>query len=192
MSQHPIAGPSAGTSGRFPTADPDDQAHHVDPVFDVLFGAYLQHLLRDGRVQVAFPPPRQTGYRSETPIEGEGAVERLIALHDRARTLRAALRPEDGVGARQVQRAIRSLFLYEHQLTPRTRRQARTVLWCRDRAEELPPFVERVRWARCRCPDCQTPQYVQPATRAARQGPDLVRSAYEPLRSGGHTIPVES
>ena len=47
------------------------------------------------------------------------------------------------MGFRQVQRAIRSLFLYEHVITPKTRWQARVCLWERDRFERLPPFVEQ-------------------------------------------------
>jgi hypothetical protein len=93
---------------------------------------------------------------------GEGAVARWVALHDRARELRAALHPGDGVGARQVRRAIRSLFLYEHVLTPKTRRQARTFLWCRDRGDRLPPFVVRVGWSRCRCARCHGPSLAAP------------------------------
>jgi len=104
------------------------------------------------------PPTPRTGYVGETPVEGEGATARWAALHDRARDLRAALRPGDVVGERQARRAVRSLFLYEHQLTPRARRRARTLLWARDRPGEAPPFAERVRWARCRCAGCTRPQ----------------------------------
>jgi hypothetical protein len=137
----------------------------------------LQRLLRDGALRVAPPPPQRAEYRGETPIEGEGAVARWTALYDRARDLRAALCPWDGVARRQAQRAARSLFLYEHQLTPKTRRQARTSLWRRDRAEELPAFAERASWARCRCPACQSPQHLQAATRAARRAAVIARSA---------------
>src|SRR5262249_27847096 len=83
---------------------------------------------------------------------------RWVALHDRARDLRAALRPGDLVDERQVRRAIRSLFLYEHQLTPKTRRQARTCLWHRERPNHpLASFVARIGWSRCRCARCQSP-----------------------------------
>jgi hypothetical protein len=118
----------------------------------------LPSLLRDGFVRLAVPPARRTQDPGETPIEGEGAVARWLALHDRARDLRAALAlcPGDGVGTRQAQRAIRSLFLYEHQLTPKTRRRARTLLWLRERSDEaLPGFAERTRWTRCRCAHCE-------------------------------------
>jgi hypothetical protein len=82
---------------------------------------------------------------AETPVEGRGAVNRWLALHDRAHDLRAALRPDDGVGERQARRAIRSVLLYEHQLTATTRRKARETLWQRDRAQLLPDFATRAR-----------------------------------------------
>lgn len=96
----------------------------------------LDELLRGGFVRIAASRPvRPREHREETPIHGHGAVARWLALHDRAGELRAALRPGDGVGERQALRAIRSLFLYEHQLLPATRRQARAAVWRRDRAE---------------------------------------------------------
>jgi hypothetical protein len=119
----------------------------------------LDLLVRDGldHVQVAVAPrPRhRRPFPDEPPINGEDAVARWLALYDRARDLRAALHAGDGVGQRHALRAIRSLFLYEHQLTAKTRRQARTMLWRRDRRESLPAFTERSRWARCRCAHCQ-------------------------------------
>jgi hypothetical protein len=50
-------------------------------------------------------PQRPRHPAGDTPIMGEGAVERWIALHDRARDVREALHPGDSVGERQVQRA---------------------------------------------------------------------------------------
>lgn len=116
----------------------------------------LCELLRGGSVRIASSrPARPREHREETPIHGHGAVARWLALHDRAYALRAALHPGDGVDERQALRAIRSLFLYEHQLLPATRRQAHAALWRRDRAEPLPVFAERARWSRCRCAVCQ-------------------------------------
>jgi phytoene dehydrogenase-like protein len=146
----------------------DDVHTHTD-----LNAAELQHLLRDGLVRVPLLPPRRAEYPGETPTEGAGAEARWVALYDRACELRAALRPGDGVGERQARRAIRSLFLYEHQLTPKTRRKARTLLWRRDRAEGLPAFAELARWARCRCARCQ----LMSATHAAGVADAVLRSA---------------
>jgi hypothetical protein len=90
-----------------------------------------------------------------------------MALHDRARDLRAAILPGDLVGMRQLQRAVRSLFLYEHQLTAKTRRWARTLLWQRDKRMPLPAFLDRVRWTKCRCWTCQPGAWTAPAAAAA-------------------------
>ena len=128
---------------------PDDRVTHTP-----FFASYVHDVSHDGLLRVEAPPPRRRAYPGETPIEGTGAVARWIALYDRASTLRATRRPGDGVATRQAQRAIRSLFLYEHQLAPKTRRQARTALWRRDRDQALPSFGERTRWARCRCSHC--------------------------------------
>ena len=122
----------------------------------------VHDLLRGGLVRVEAAPPRRAEYPGETPIEGHGAVARWLGLHDRACQLRAALPPGDGVGARQAYRATRSLFLYEHQLTAKARRQARTSLWRRECTEPLPAFAERARWSRCRCPQCQPQLHATP------------------------------
>jgi hypothetical protein len=104
----------------------------------------------------AMAVPRQArACPGDTPIFGDGAIARWIGLHDRACEMYAALRPGDSVGERQVQRVIRSLFLYEHLITPKTRWQARVRLWERDKSEQLPPFVEQRRWTQCRCSRCQ-------------------------------------
>lgn len=110
---------------------------------------------RTAIVKAVAVPRRSRTQTGETPIMGEGAIARWLALHDRACEMRAALRPGDRVGERQVQRAIRSLFVYEHEITPKTRWQARVRLWERDQHERLPPFVDRRRWTRCRCSHCQ-------------------------------------
>jgi hypothetical protein len=113
-------------------------------------------LQRTPLLKAVVVPQRARTHPSETPIQGEGAIDRWLALHDRARELRAVVRPGDSVGERQqVQRAIRSLFLYEHVITPKTRWQARCRLWERDRLENLPAFVEQLRWTQCRCARCQ-------------------------------------
>jgi hypothetical protein len=144
---------------------------------DALPAADVARWLRHGLVRPALAPPRRAAYPGETPIEGKGAVARWVALYDRVRDLQAALRPGDGVGERQVQRAIRSLFLYEHQLLPTTRRQARTFLWRRDRAEGLPAFAERARWTHCRCSQCQLLSQPRVGLGAACLAPARVRSA---------------
>src|SRR5262249_6813423 len=95
-------------------------------------------LLNGGLLRYELPSARLRGHPGETPTEGAGAVARWMALHDRARDLRAAVLPGDRVGMRQVRQAVRSLFLYEHQLTTKTRRRARTDLWQRDWSGPLP------------------------------------------------------
>lgn len=137
----------------------------------------LYDQLRGGFVRVEAASPRRREYPGETPIEGQGAVARWLALHARARQLRAALPPGDDVGEHQARRAIRSLFLYEHQLTAKARRQARTALWRRDRAEPLPNFAERSRWARCRCQGSQPQIHATPISIPHTLAEALLRSA---------------
>jgi hypothetical protein len=132
----------------------------VSLVRDVSFAdAELQRLLEGvlgGAVLHSAPAaPQRADYPGETPTEGTGAVARWVALHDRARALRLHMKTNDIVAAHHVQRAVRSLFLYEHQLTAKTRRRARTALWQRDQRSPLPAFAERARWATCRCARCQ-------------------------------------
>ena len=129
----------------------------IDPAVEDLRASELLRLVRTGALTRACVPAPPSGYVGETPVEGVGARARWIALHDRAVALRAVLQPGDIVGERQVRRALRSVLLYEHQLSGQTRRQARTDLWRRDRSDKpLPPFVERVRWARCGCAQCSS------------------------------------
>jgi hypothetical protein len=133
----------------------------------------LEFLLGRNDLLHATLPQRPRPQLGETPIFGEGAVVRWVALHDRACDLRVELRPGDSVGERQVQRAIRSLLLYEHVVTPKTRWQARVRLWERDRLESLPPFVEQRRWTQCHCWRCQAgisrPQLSTGQSRAVAQ-----------------------
>jgi hypothetical protein len=131
----------------------------IDPAVEDLRASELLCLVRTGVLTGAFVPAPPSGYVGDTPVEGAAARARWLALYDRAVALRAAWQPGDIVGERQVRRALRSVQLYEHQLSGQTRRQARTDLWRRDRSdEELPPFVKRVRWARCRCGQCSVAQ----------------------------------
>jgi len=131
----------------------------IDPAVDDLRASGLLRLAHTGALTGAYVPTPPSDYVGDTPVEGAGARARWLALYDRAVALRAALRPGDVVGERQVRRALRSVLLYEHQLSGQTRRQARTELWRRDRSdEELPPFARRVRWARCRCGQCSVAQ----------------------------------
>ncbi len=115
----------------------------------------LVHTVHTGALTGASVPAPLSRYVGDTPVDGARA--RWLALYDRAVALRAALQPGDVVGERQVRRALRSVLLYEHQLSGQTRRQARTELWRRDRSDEpLPPSARRVRWARCRCGQCSS------------------------------------
>src|SRR5215470_16579757 len=127
MTPTPLAVPTVPT-----TVAPHPAETHIPTAADLQpdLGDFLplnvDTLLRGGSMGIEIAPPHRCDYPGETPVEGQGAVTRWLALHDCARQLRAALQPWDGVGTRQAQRAIRSLFLYEHQLTPKARRQART------------------------------------------------------------------
>lgn len=138
----------------------------ADLVDETMTFSALQLLAGDiGTVHATLlPTSRRKRPTRGTPIMGEGATERWIALHDRATSLRATLIPGDGVAARQVQRAVHSLFLYEHQLTAKTRRRARTILWQREERSPMPPFVDRIRWAKCRCQECQPASWAAAAS----------------------------
>jgi len=131
----------------------------IDPAVEDLRASELLRLVHAGALTGAYVPTPHSDYVGDTPVEGAGARARWLALYDRAVALRTVWQPGDVVGERQVRRALRSVQLYEHQLSGQTRRQARTDLWHRDRSDEpLPPFVERVRWARCRCGQCSSVQ----------------------------------
>jgi hypothetical protein len=94
-------------------------------------------------------------YLGETPTDGEEAAERWLGLHDHAVALRAQLPPGDIVQTTNVRRALRSVLLYEHQITPKARRLARLALCSRTHSGPLPPFSVRVRWGQCQCARCQ-------------------------------------
>ena|SRR5215469_1450398 len=66
-----------------------------DPDDDNILVLSLESLLgRERRLQAAvLLPQRPQPEPGETPIMGEGAIARWLALYDRARDLRAALRP---------------------------------------------------------------------------------------------------
>jgi hypothetical protein len=122
-----------------------------------------RRLFYENRIQVAAPAPHRFEYLGETPIAGESAIARWLALYDRALQLRANLSLQDPVAIRNARRAVRSFFLYEHQLTSRTRRRARTILWQRDH-QEMPTFVMRTAWTQCRCWDCQPALWIESGT----------------------------
>jgi len=131
----------------------------IDPAVEDLRASELLRLMHSGALTGAYVPTPHSGYIGDTPVEGAGARARWLALYDRAMALRTTLQPGDIVGERQVRRALRSVLLYEHQLSGQTRRQARSDLWRRDRSDEpLPPFARRVRWAHCRCGQCSLVQ----------------------------------
>jgi hypothetical protein len=155
-----------GITAQSPTVNRDvDRDSMPDMPFT---DAGLQHLLERVAAGELLHPDAATSQQAaspgETPIEGAGAVSRWVALHDRARALKSSMKASDDiVAAHQVQRAVSSLFLYEHQLTAKTRRRARTALWQRDQRCPLPAFAERARWAACRCPRCQPSIWTVPA-----------------------------
>lgn len=91
----------------------------------------------------------------DTPISGPHAIHRWAALLDRAEELMRDYDLDDPCAQRTAGRAIDSLFRYEHQLTPETRRAAREFVWRRDRADQpLPDATARREWERCRCRAC--------------------------------------
>ena len=92
---------------------------------------------------------------AEVPISGVRAADRWIALLDQAEQLRGhpdayQRKPTSP----QVGKAIDSVFAYEHQLTPPTRKLARERLWLRDRPGEPLP-AKRESWVFCRCRECR-------------------------------------
>lgn len=120
-----------------------------------------------------------TGLRkrtAETPIDGPRAVQHWIALLDRAEALMAgpdATSPSDPNPQRTASKALDSLVLYEHQMTPTARRQAREQVWLRDHPGQQLPAVAthppdkrpeeplclcslcREEWELCRCNTCR-------------------------------------
>ena len=141
--------------GARPKHSQPEDASLLDSTLDDQRVTDLLRFIQRGAVGLSLPSQRQGAYPGETPYEGAGAAARWLALHDRAVELRAALRPGDVVAERTVRRALRSVLLYEHQITPKTRRQARTELWRRAHNGPLPSFAVRSQWARCHCAHCQ-------------------------------------
>jgi|GEM_PF-2416532 len=115
-----------------------------------------ERLERDGYLRRAVTAPYPVEYLGETPTDGEEAAELWLDLHDHAVELRAQVRPGDMVQTKIVQRGLRSVLLYEHQMTPKARRLARLALWSRTHSGPLPPFSVRVCWGQCQCARCQT------------------------------------
>jgi len=142
-----------------------DDASLLDPALDDQQVTDLMRLIRCGAIGLILPRPRRSAYPGETPYEGPGAVARWMALHDRAVELRAALSPGDVVAERIVRRALRSVLLYEHQITSKTRRQARMELWLRLHDGPLPSFSVRSGWAACRCARCRPSAALSPDLR---------------------------
>jgi len=145
---------------------PTRYLYHRDtacPLRDFASGAPLgglspyerERLERDGYLRRAATAPYPVEYLGETPTDGEEAAERWLDLHDHAVELRAQLRPGDITQTKIVRRALRSVLLYEHQITPKARRLARLALWSRTHSGPLPPFSVRVRWGQCQCAHCQ-------------------------------------
>jgi hypothetical protein len=146
-----------------PTRYPYQLHDTASPSRDFATGASLSALTpyererfeRDGYLRRAVSAPYPVEYLGETPTEGEEAAERWPDLHDHAVELRAQLHPDDIVQTKNVRRALRSVLLYEHQITPKARRLTRLALWSRTHTGPLPPFSVRVRWGHCQCPRCQ-------------------------------------
>lgn len=120
-----------------------------------------------------------TGLRkhtAETPVDGPRAVQHWIALLDRAEALMAGPDPTDPGDPnpqRTASKALDSLVLYEHQLAPSARRQAREQVWLRDHPGRCLPTTAahapnvrpdeplclcllcREEWEQCRCNACR-------------------------------------
>jgi hypothetical protein len=146
-----------------PTRYPYHLRDNASPSRDFATGASLsaltpyerERLERDGFLCRTVSPPYPVQYLGETPTDGEEAAGRWLDLYDHAIELRARLCPGDIVQTRNVRRALRSVLLYEHQITPKARRLARLALWSRSHSGPLPPFAVRVRWGQCQCARCQ-------------------------------------
>jgi hypothetical protein len=144
------------------TCYPCQSRDNASPSRDFATGASLsaltpyerERLERDGFLCRAVAAPYPVDYLGETPTDGEEAAERWLDLHDHAVKLRTQLHPGDIVQTKIVRRALRSVLLYEHQITPKARRLARLALWSRTHAGPLPLFCVRVRWGQCQCARC--------------------------------------
>src|SRR5262245_19806773 len=143
------------------TVEPLLEQWFVEDLDDVTGSATLR-LLRSQRGGGVWVPLHRSGRQveevcivGEIPREGAGAIARWMGLYDRAEQLRrAAALHHDPCVRREVRKAIESLFLYEHQMLPHARRQARERLWLRDHASPLPPEATREKWTLCRCQPC--------------------------------------
>lgn len=87
------------------------------------------------------------------PESARSLAKRWIALLDAAEFLMESAHPRDPVAMRRVERAIDSLFTFEHTLDEAQRVLARTLLWQRDRGD-LPSPERMATWGRCRCRHC--------------------------------------
>lgn len=124
-----------------PTRYPYQLRDNAYPSRDFSSGASLsaltpyerQQFERDGFLRRAVTPPYPVDYPGETPIDGEEAAECWLDLHDHAVELRLQLRPADIVQTKNVRRALRSVLLYDHLITPKARRLAR-LAWIIHRA----------------------------------------------------------
>jgi hypothetical protein len=161
-----LVGDSSSNARRvpdMPTRYPYQSRDNAFPSRDFATGASLRALTpyererfeRDGFLRRAVRPAYPVDYLGETPTDGEEAAERWLDLHDHAVEVRAQLRPGDIVQTKVVRRALRSVLLYEHEITPKARRLARIALWSRTHNGPLPPFSVRVRWGQCQCARCQ-------------------------------------
>ncbi len=115
--------------------------------------------------QVMHSSPTSAGSSEETPVDGPRAVENWLGLVDHAQALQAralASSPLHPVLERQARRALRSVLLYEHEITPRTRRQARQALWRRQHTGPLPPLEVILTWEKCQCLPCQHARTMTP------------------------------
>lgn len=127
--------------------------------------------------QVMCSSPTTAASEEETPADGPGAAENWLGLVDHAQALQAqapAAQPLHPVLEHQARRALRSVLLYEHQITPRARRQARQALWRRQHTGPLPPLEVLLTWERCQCLPCQRARAVMPGVEPA---PALVAAA---------------
>jgi hypothetical protein len=116
--------------------------------------------------QVARSSPASTSSSEEgTPLDAPGAVAYWLGLVDRAQALQAqalAANPLHPVLERTARRALRSVLLYEHQITPRARRQARQTLWRRQHTGPLPSLEVLLRWEQCQCLPCRQARALGP------------------------------
>jgi hypothetical protein len=115
--------------------------------------------------QAARSFPASAASEEETPLDGPGAVTNWLGLVDHAQTVQAqalAASPLHPVLERQVCRALGSVLLYEHQITPRARRQARQTLWRRQHAGPLPLLEVLLKWEKCQCLPCQHARAMTP------------------------------